>query len=224
LDINNKCKLYRTSEDSEWGINESPQVTIELEPGDTVTCTFENTKLPKLTVEKVIVPGNDAGKFNLFIDRIEVASNVGNGGSGSEILDLGERTVTETAGTETDLSNYTATYSENCIGGKITLGDGDDKTCTITNTRKGTIIVEKQTIPDEDQEAVFTFSGDAAGVISDGQQIVVNNLVPGTYTSQNHLEWMDVTNITCTDSDKREQQVMEILKMEYLYLTDPGRQ
>ena len=46
----------------------------------------------------------------------------------------------------------------------------------------GTIIVEKQTDPDGAPDA-FTFTGDVAGAIPDGGQIVVTNLAPGTYTS-----------------------------------------
>ncbi|MBN2092789.1 PKD domain-containing protein [candidate division KSB1 bacterium] len=47
----------------------------------------------------------------------------------------------------------------------------------------GTIIIEKQTNPDGATD-VFTFTGDAAGTIADGGQIVVSNLMPGTYTAQ----------------------------------------
>ena len=57
-------------------------------------------------------------------------------------------------------------------------------TCTFTNTKRGTIIVEKQTNPDHAQGSFqLTFTGDAAGSIGDGGQIVVSDLEPGTYTS-----------------------------------------
>src|SRR5207247_10178328 len=42
--------------------------TIKVGVSETVTCTFTNVKPPKLTVNKVCVPANDAGKFNLQID------------------------------------------------------------------------------------------------------------------------------------------------------------
>jgi hypothetical protein len=65
----------------------------------------------------------------------------------------------------------------------------------------GTIIVEKQTDPDGALDD-FTFTGDAAGSISDGQQIVVNDLQPGTYTSQETVPagW-DLTSIVCNDNN-----------------------
>jgi len=65
----------------------------------------------------------------------------------------------------------------------------------------GTIIVEKQTDPDGAPDS-FTFSGGAAGTISDGQQIVVSGLQPGTYTST-EIEpagW-DLTSIVCDDNN-----------------------
>ena len=47
----------------------------------------------------------------------------------------------------------------------------------------GTIIVEKQTTPDGATDS-FTFTGDAAGSITDGGQIVVAGLQPGAYHTQ----------------------------------------
>lgn len=66
---------------------------------------------------------------------------------------------------------------------------------------KGTIIVEKQTIPNGAPD-LFTFTGDAAGAISDGQQIVVSSLDPGTYTSQESVPsgWT-LTSITFDDAN-----------------------
>jgi hypothetical protein len=69
-------------------------------------------------------------------------------------------------------------------------------------TQPGTIIVEKQTDPDGAPDS-FTFSGDAAGTIADGGQIVVNDLQPGTYTSQETglpSGW-ELTAIQCDDGN-----------------------
>ena len=74
--------------------------------------------------------------------------------------------------------------------------------CTITNTLQlGTIIVEKQTVPDG-AAGSFTFTGDVAGTISDDGQIVVSGLVPGTYSSTETVPagW-DLTSIVCDDNN-----------------------
>ena len=83
----------------------------------------------------------------------------------------------------------------------IDLGPGQTVTCVFTNTQAGTIIVEKQTDPDG-ATGSFAFSGDAAGSIADGGQIVVNGLQPGAYTSQETVptSW-ELTGITCDDAN-----------------------
>lgn len=111
-----------------------------------VTCTFSDSKLPTLTVNKVLSPSNDPGKFNLLIDSNTGATNVGDGGTtGAQTVSIGSHTVSETAGTATTLSDYTAVIGGNCASdGSITLAAGDNKTCTITNTRNtGTIELKK---------------------------------------------------------------------------------
>jgi len=64
----------------------------------------------------------------------------------------------------------------------------------------GSIIVEKQTIPDGDG-ASFTFTGDAAGTIGDGQQIV-SATGSGTFNSTETVSagW-SLFEIQCDDSD-----------------------
>ena len=74
-------------------------------------------------------------------------------------------------------------------------------TCTFTNTKRGTIIVEKQTSPDTPR-AASPFTGDAAGSIGDGGQIVVSDLEPGTYTStEAGAEGWLLTSIECDDEE-----------------------
>ncbi len=83
----------------------------------------------------------------------------------------------------------------------IVLDPNETVTCTFTNTNRGAIIVEKQTLPDGDPQT-FGFTGDAAGTIGDGGTLTVADLVPGTYTSTETLPagW-DLTDITCDDTD-----------------------
>jgi len=101
-------------------------------------CTATFMLKPTLTVTKILIPSTDAGKFNLLMNGVIKASNVGNGGTtGSVIRNPGFVSVSETAGTNTSLANYTTVIGGNCAAnGAITLVAGDNKTCTITNTRK----------------------------------------------------------------------------------------
>ncbi len=108
---------------------------------------------PTLTVNKVCVPSNDPGKFNLRIDNntAGTGANVSCGGTtGPVALAAGSHTVSETAGTGTNLSSYSSVISGDCApDGTVSLVAGDNKTCTITNTlQTGTLIVKKHVIND----------------------------------------------------------------------------
>ncbi len=59
---------------------------------------------------------------------------------------------------------------------------GETVTCTFTNTKKGMIIIEKQTLPDGNTVQSFSFSGDVSGSLKDGQT-AEQAVVPGTYLS-----------------------------------------
>ncbi len=92
------------------------------------------------------------------------------------------------------------TIEESYTDGGFLYQDGMG-TNTLTVTPPGTIIVEKQTLPDGAMDS-FSFTGDAAGSIQDGQQITVANLVPGTYTSTETVPagWV-LTSIACDDAN-----------------------
>lgn len=82
----------------------------------------------------------------------------------------------------------------------------------------GTIIVEKQTVPDGDP-TIFNFSGDAAGSISDGEQIVVTGLAPGNYTSIEGVpDGWTLTSISVNDSDS----ITDLASGTVILLLDEG--
>jgi hypothetical protein len=121
---------------------------IDIGPGETVTCTFTNTLRPTLRVNKICQPANDDGFFDLRIDGSVAGTgdDVACGGTTSSVqVALGRHSVDETAGTGTDLGDYVApTFGGDCdAAGAVSLAAGENKTCTITNTRKGTAQVIK---------------------------------------------------------------------------------
>src|SRR6185369_8003689 len=130
-----------------------------LAVGDNAVCTITNTKQPKLTVNKIIVPSTDTGKFNLQIDgsTAGTGADAGNGGTtGAVKVSAASHTVGETAGTGTTLSDYVATYSCSINGGgattssSVTLAAGDNAVCTITNSRQAKLTVNKIIVPSTD--------------------------------------------------------------------------
>jgi hypothetical protein len=150
-------------------------VSVGLASGDDVTCTFTNTQKPTLTVNKVCVPTTDGGKFNLQID----AATAGTGGdalcggtTGSQLETIGAHTVGETQGTGTLLSNYnTPVIGGDCASnGAITLVAGQNAVCTITNTRKPHLTVNKICAPTTDG-GKFNLQIDAATVGTGGDAL-----------------------------------------------------
>jgi len=196
-------------------------VTPVLFSGDAVKCVFTNTrKTGKLRVVKQVVstdPG-EAGLFNLQIDGLTEASDVGDGGStGFEVVNTGLHTVGETAGTATTLDDYTSatvcrdgqdTVVPQNPAGTVEVTFASEITCTITNTRKtGTLTVVKRVVPAADP-GLFDLEVDGKAVKDDasdgGSADVV--LTSGTHTVGESAgsvgDLADYTSAIACDDDK----------------------
>ncbi|MFC1997304.1 GEVED domain-containing protein [Chloroflexota bacterium] len=97
-----------------------------------------------------------------------------------------------------------ARFRMSTTGGLLPIGvaqDGEVEDYLINLQALGTIIIEKQTIPDGTVKS-FTFTGDVTGSIADGGQIVVSNLPPGTYSSTEAVPtgW-NLSDIHCDDAN-----------------------
>ena len=195
-----------TSSGFDCGAGVVPSVTLAL--GDNTTCTITNTAVPpKLTVNKVLVPSTDAGKFNLQIDGLTAGTgaNVGDGGTTGAVtvLTLGSHTVGETAGTGTTLANYDSVISGSCTAtGAVSLALGDVKTCTITNTGKGNLTIVKKTIGGDGTFSVSVsgptpYSGSISTVGGTGS-LGPKRVTTGTYSVAETLpaNWVQ-TSSTC---------------------------
>jgi len=106
--------------------------------------------------------------------------------------------------TEVEHPDYTASYSDTCNG---SITQGDDITCTITNTfvppLKGSITIVKQADVEGDTE--FAFTGDLGNfsLVDDGTSAntqVFSDLDAGTYSVSEtaNADW-EQTSATCSD-------------------------
>ena len=146
--------------------------SLSLASGRDVICTITNTrKKGSVKLVKDIVPVDeqlgDPGKFDLTIDGQgsygATKSDAGDGDSVTATVPTGDVDLSEVAGTNTSLSDYTSTYScsapghTDVTGSGIAISDlavasGDSWVCTITNTRKkGTVKLVKDIVPVDDQ-------------------------------------------------------------------------
>lgn len=186
----------------------SPVTAISLQAGETVTCTFTNVKRGHIVIDKVTDPDGDPQEFTFdpsYGSNFNLADETAPNDSGA--LVPGTYTVEELALagwdlTGLDCNDANSTTSVPSATATIHLEAGETVTCTFTNTKRGTIIVEKQTVPDGAQGS-FTFTGDAAGSIGDGGQIVVSNLKPGQYSSTEADPGadFDLGAIVCNDNN-----------------------
>ena len=191
---------------------------IELDPGETVTCTFTNTKRGTINIVQDANP-NDAQAFD-FTDNIP-----GSAGSFS-LVDDGVAdnietfdnvlpdayTVTETGPTPAfDLTGLSCVDSDtggtNSSGvtatgiATINVDPGETVTCTYTNTKRGNIIVEKQTLPDGDA-ATFAFGGAVTATLADGETSTPVEVLPGVHTvTETVTDGWDLTGIACDDAN-----------------------
>ncbi len=133
--------------------------TITLAAGQSATCTITNvhagTPVATLTVNKVCDPATDSGRFDVFIDGHAFAELACGASTGRVTTSVGPHTVSEQAGTGTDLAEYTSVIGGACAAdGTITLSAGESATCTITNARRPppptTITVTKACLPTDD--------------------------------------------------------------------------
>ena len=180
---------------------------IDLSADETVTCTFTNTHTSPGTiiVEKQTIPDGASDSFTFTGNAV---GSISDGQQISVSVVPGTYTSTETVPAGWNLTGLscvdpTGNSSVN-LGTKtatFVVAANETVTCTFTNTQNGTIIVEKQTSPDGEPDS-FTFLGDVTGSIKDGEQIVVGNLTPGTYSSQETIPsgW-NLTSIECDDSN-----------------------
>lgn len=134
-------------------------VTIDLDAGEDITCTYTNSKQAIVRLQKSLPDGrfNATDQFTLGIAGAGAPAPVTTGGSGNTTTGTvtvgaatlgGTYTLSESAAAGAELANYATTYS--CInaaaGGQTPAGSGtifsatpaagDDLTCSFINTRK----------------------------------------------------------------------------------------
>jgi uncharacterized cupredoxin-like copper-binding protein len=172
---------------------------ISLQAGETVTCTFNNQKDANIIVVKQTLPDGDTQSFDFTAsyDNDGFALTDGQQNDSGD-LNPGTYSVEETPESGWDLTS--ATCSDGSDIDEIELSAGETVTCTFTNTKRGTIELEKQTYPNG-SPIEFAFTGDIEGSLADGDDTSVE-VIPGTYdTTETVLDGWTLADITCSDEN-----------------------
>lgn len=175
--------------------------------GEDITCTFTNAEVEQatITVRKVVTAGSTSGSFGFTGDlgSFSLAHNE----TESFTVDPDTYTINETVpdGWTLDSASCDDTGSSDPRSG-VTVADGDDITCTFSNSRdQGTIIVRKETIPSPDASgAEFGFTGPNGNTydLGDGEQESFT-LFTGSYSVDETTipDGWEFTSASCTGDD-----------------------
>ena len=200
-------------------------VTITLAPGDdTASCTFVNTKDAFIIVDKVTDPEGDPAVFDFTIDLeagpidftpIDFSLSDESTPFNSGDLDPGNYSVSEFEeddGWDLATAECVSSFDDEEYADEISLDAGEIVTCTFTNTKRGTVIIVKDAVPNSAQDFAFTENitdeGPTAFTLDDDDSETLSNtetfenVVPGTYTVTEALVpgWL-LTGLNCDDTD-----------------------
>ena len=183
---------------------------IELELGQDITCTFNNSKAGTVTFTKIAVGDNGTFDYTTGGNPLFSLTTSGTPSGGSSPptafnFSAGTYTIVESeqAGwTLTDIScteSATQDTTWDVPSRTLTLRvqTGETITCEFTNAADATLNVIKQTLPDGDP-ASFTFTGTVAGTISDGGNLSVSGPTGVFTTNESALAGWDVSDIACS--------------------------
>lgn len=186
----------------------SRTAVLNLDPGETIRCTFTNAQRGSVVVASQTTPDGVTGNFTFT--GTPTGTIPANGTL--VVANLSPGTYTTTAVDPAPGFDVTAVDCDD--GGSPTPSSGDAGsrtavfnvdpgemvTCTFTNTRRGTLVVASQTSP-EGAEGSFTFTGVPSGTISASGTLVAANLSPGTYTTTqvDPSPDFELTAVACDD-------------------------
>ena len=183
--------------------------SIKLASGETVICTFVNTKKKGTVIIQKKTVGGD-GKFYFSGDLgsfvLQTAGNTASQTFGN--LNAGSYKITENAQDGWDFTSLVCVDPDNNTtisknSANVKLAAGETVTCTFTNTqkKKGKIIIQKNALGGNGS---FNFSGDLGGFslqTSGGTgSKAFDNLNAGTYkVSESQALGWKLNSLVCTD-------------------------
>ena len=131
--------------------------SFNVEAGETVTCTFTNTKLGKVIVKKLMVGGTDTFSYtgtpagDISVNEGTISADVAPGQYlSTEAAKAGwdlTAIACDDANSTGSLANRRATFN---------VAAGETVTCTFTNTKLGKVIVKKLMVGGTD---TFSYTG-----------------------------------------------------------------
>jgi uncharacterized repeat protein (TIGR01451 family) len=209
-------------------------VGVKVAAGQTVLCVFRNVKRATILIDKDQVGGADADAFTFTRagdlvsgsftqaeseaspESFSIAPNLGTAADATKTYTVTEDAAGQPAGYDFQgIACYDGATtgapadSDRVVNGRsvsVKVAAGETVLCVYTNVKRATLVVEKQTDPDETGGATFDFTTAAPGgpssfALADDQQ-ASRDLSPGTYTvTEGAKTGYRLSGIACDDSD-----------------------
>ena len=195
-------------------------------------CATATPPFATISVDKVTLPSGATQGFDFSLQRTSDSGTVGTiaglhdadapaafapvvGGSYKVV----ENVPAGWALTSATCDNTDTGPTEHIAASSLTVTAGEHWLCTVTNTQRGRIVVQKATLPVGDPQT-FTFTGAAPATLADGGQTSLD-VDPGTYTEFEGVQagW-DLTQIVCNDPGG--DTFADILTHSVVYQVAPG--
>jgi hypothetical protein len=204
---------------------------INLDPGETVSCSFTNTKRGTLVVATNTNPEGEDGVFQFT--GVPQGTIPANGTLVVSLLQPGTYTTTQIDPEPNfDISRVVCDDEKSQIpssGDPATrtavynLDPGEMVTCTFTNTKRGTAVIGVETDPSY-IEGEFMFTGVPQGSVDSNELLEVPNLPPGTYTSTqvDPDPEFKITEVFCDDDASSTPSIGDPDTRTTIFNIDPG--
>jgi len=204
---------------SEWDLTSavcsdgSAPDAVQLDPGETVTCTFTNVKRGRILLDEVALPSNDPEVFGFSLaggpDGVSQSFGLNDAAAphDSGLVRSGTyAALQQSAGSGWDLTS--AVCDDGSPVSTISLAPGETVTCTFTNVKRGRILVDEVTVPSSDPQVFsYTLTGGpdplaaAFGLADSTPPYDTGYVRPGTYAASEAspgADW-DLTSAVCDD-------------------------
>jgi hypothetical protein len=204
---------------------------INVDPGETVRCTFSNAQRGTIVVVGQTEPDAAGGSFQFT--GVPSGTIPSNGTLVTANLIPGTYSTTE----RDPAPDFDLTAVECDDGASATASSGDPQTrtaifnldpgemitCTFTNTRRGTAVVASKVVPDG-ASGLFQFTGVPSGTIPGNGTLVVADLAPGTYTTTevDPAPDFELTAVECDDGSSASASSGDPQTRSAIFNIDPG--
>jgi uncharacterized repeat protein (TIGR01451 family) len=214
---------------SDWtctGGTQDDADTVTIGLGQDVTCTITNTaQVAELTLVKVVAngdtgAGNDAGDWTLTATGPTPVSGAGDSPNiVNQPVQIGSYDLSEDGPGGYDASSWVCTGGNQTDGDTVSIGLGDDVTCTITNTAQQPLLTLVKVVDNGDtgadnDAADWTLSAAGPTPVSGagGSAAVVNQFVAvGSYDlSEDGPSGYDASDWVCTGGDQTDADSVTI--------------